>query len=182
MMESNPQRVEQAWQAAKNWITVFDGTATEAHILNGKTHLLGQALGQLPAAVSRFRIAPILRDDLDPLDKDKDIPAGELIVLLERGDAVSLSANYQLDLDNTPLDIHLAIEPAGTAASQQLIDVIVVWWADQAFPDGVSPQSRFGTILDHLFWLAAQFQAERLFIGPEGLERPRDNPTHWTQV
>jgi len=181
-MESYPQRIERAWQAAKGWITVFDGTATEAYLLDGKTRGLGQAIPDLRGKVRDFRIAPIWRDDLDQFEGGEELGLVDLVAVLERGEAVSLSANYQIDLDNTPVDLHLVIEPTGTAASQQVVDINVVWWADQAFPEGTSPQARFTAIGEHLFQLASLFQAERLFIGPESLERPRDNPVHWTQV
>jgi len=181
-MESNPQRIERAWQVSKEWITVFDGTATEAYLLDGKTQVLERIIRELRGRVYDFRIAPIWRDDLDQFESGEELPLAELVAMLERGEAVSLSANYQMDLENTPVDLHLVIEPAGTSTSQRLIDINVVWWADQAFPESASPLPRFTAILEHLFQLAGLFQAERLFIGPESLERPRENPVHWTQV
>jgi hypothetical protein len=181
-MESNPERTKLAWKAVKDWITVFDGTATEAYLLDGKFQNLEQAILKLRGQVLDFRIAPIWRDDLDQFEGGEPLSLPELKAVLERGEAVSLSANYQLEMEDQPLDIHLVLEAAGTAASQQLIDINVVWWADQAFPRDSSPEPRFAAVLGHLYSLAGLFGAERLYLGPESLERPRDNPTHWFQV
>jgi hypothetical protein len=62
-MDALQKRIERAWQNSKDWITEFDGSATEAYLTNAAVDSLPQAFAELAGQSKTFRVSTISADD-----------------------------------------------------------------------------------------------------------------------
>ncbi len=176
-MDQN-QRIDLAWRKSRDWITQFDGAPTEAYLANIDVEGLPAALKTLAGMTSSLRIAAIggrekvLSSDI-ALDSLPDA-----LARLQAGKLSGLNVNTLARPGGMDLDLHMVIHTIGS----RKVDLEIIWWADQAFPDGVEPSARIRELLGYFMDLQALFSAQRLYVGPETYEKPGPGSLSWVEI
>lgn len=177
MMESEDgSRLARAWAACREWITEFDGSVTQAELLGVGITESGAGISALEEIASHLRVLPIWRDE--EKNPPVGLPVDGLIERLAEGDVLSLTVNYDIFPDQSPVEMHLSMfmdAPTRVAISAS-------WWPDQAFPEGEDESGRFADLFAHLVDLQSLFHADQLYIGPEAADRPGDPGSLWVEV
>jgi hypothetical protein len=178
MMETSTARVENAWKIASAWITDFNGNANQAYLLNIPLGRFAPGLAVLSAQTHQFRISLIPKGELDAdfvtyLNTFEE--AAEAIV---RKDTAALNIDYTAMLDGLEIEIHTIVDRTPSNA----LTFDLVWWPDQAFPEGEDPRPRFDKIMHFFIRLQELFSAKRLYISPETPEKPAPGSVDWVEI
>lgn len=177
-MEAQQKRIERAWQACKDWITDFDGSASETYLTGVKTQTLPAAFQSLAGQSRDFRVSIISGEDEEAAQFISPEALQSNLERLLRDEIVGLNANYSAALDGFDLDVHLVIETVGKSQ----VDLELIWWADQVFSEEDEAPGRFKTLLGYFTGLQDLFHAEHLYLGPESFDRPTPKSTIWVEV
>jgi hypothetical protein len=172
------QRIEQAWRKTRLWITQFDGAPTETYLPNVDADTLPQSLLNLAGQSGAFRIGVITgkggeeSQDIDP----QSLP--EYLSRLQAGKLSGLNVNATVHPGSSDLDLHIILHTLGS----RKVDLEVVWWADQAFPEGVDAQVRIRELLGYFMQLQQLFGAAKLYVGPEAYDKPGPGSLTWVEI
>lgn len=177
-MDALQKRIDRAWRACKDWITEFDGSASETYLTGVDTGALPQAFQSLAQQAQDFRVSIISGEDEEAAQFIPPEALQNNVDRLLRDEIVGLNANYSAHLEGFDLDVHLVVETVG----QRQVDLELIWWADQVFSEEVEAYEAFKTLLGYFTGLQDLFHARRLYLGPESLDRPTPKSTDWIEV
>lgn len=176
-MESK-QRLEQAWQHTREWITQFDGAPTETYLANVDAEAFLAELPPLAGAALDFRAAVIGGKGGEQSEPLSQQDMAESLAKLQAGKLSGLNINLTAHLGGADLDLHIVVHTLGN----RKIDLEIIWWADQAFPEGTSQAERIRELLAYFMELQARFGAQRLYVGPEAYEKPGPGSLSWLEI
>jgi hypothetical protein len=177
-MEISTKRIDRAWQETKDWITEFDGSATQAYLPGITDHHLAKGLQQVAGQAQDFRITIVsAEDEGTAVFADLDTLAFN-VDRLRAGQIAGLNINCKMLLDDLPLELHLVIHPSGKTKA----DLEIVWWADQVFDEEGDARARFNGLIGYFITLQNLFQSGKLYIGPESFEKPRPGSQSWIDI
>jgi hypothetical protein len=171
-------RIEQAWRKTRDWITQFDGAPTETYLTNVDAATLPQAVQALSVQTADLRIAVIAGKGGE---ESQDVPLDRLpesLARLQSGKLAGLSVNAVARPGDLDLDLHIVIHTLGN----RKVDLEVVWWADQAFPEDVSAPERIRSLVAYFIELQALFGAAKVYVGPEAYEKPGPGSESWVEI
>jgi hypothetical protein len=171
-------RIEQAWRKTRDWITQFDGSPTEAYLDNVDATTLPQSVQALSAQTADLRVAVIAGKGGEESQDVSLASLPESLARLQSGKLAGLSVNAIAHPGDFDLDLHIVVHTLGN----RKVDLEIVWWADQAFPDGVSAPERIHRLLAYFIELQALFGAAKLYIGPETYEKPGPGSESWVEI
>jgi hypothetical protein len=177
MMDQN-QRIEQAWRKTRLWITQFDGAPTEAYLSNVDADTLPQSMLSLAGQSGAFRIGVISGKGGE---ESQDISPESLPEYLARflaGKLAGLNVNSVAHPGASDLDLHVILHTLGS----RKVDLEIVWWADQAFPEGVDQHARIRELLAYFMSLQDLFGAPKLYVGPEAYDKPGPGSLTWVEI
>jgi pimeloyl-ACP methyl ester carboxylesterase len=177
-MVDQKQRIEQAWKKTRLWITQFDGAPTEAYLSNVDAETLPQAVMTLAGGASVFRIGAISGKGGDQSQDISPESLQENLAKLQVGKVSALNVNAMVNPGSFDLDLHIVLHTLGS----RKVDLEIVWWADQVFPDGIDTQARIRELLGYFMELQTLFGAPKLFIGPEAYEKPGPGSLTWLEI
>ena len=66
--------------------------------------------------------------------------------------------------------------------NDDLIDIDIIWWANDVFPTDADHKRRFSYVMDYFFSLQALFGARRLFMASENSDWPPESTGIWVEV
>lgn len=177
MMESNQDRINKAWKESKKWVTEFDGTAYQAVLPKVAMDILPHAFAVLEKDSENLRVSIYSGDSVGA----PEFVSTETIQLnvsrLLKDEISGLDVNYTAKLPGYDLDVHMIVH----TIARDRVDLEIVWWSDQAFPDDTDHQARFQALISYFLFLQQLFKAPKLYIGPESLEEP-DKESSWVEV
>jgi hypothetical protein len=176
-MDEN-QRIEQGLRKTRDWITQFDGAPTETYLTNIDAETLPQAMAALAGQSASFRIGAIGGKGGEQ-SQDVDLQSlPENLSRLQAGKLSGLNVNTTARPGSLDLDLHIVVHTLGN----RKVDLEIVWWADQAFPETVSPPTRIRELLGYFMELQELFKASRLYVGPEAYEKPGPGSESWVEI
>ena len=178
MMMDNKQRIEQAWRKTRDWITQFDGAPTEAYLANVDSESLPAALQTFSEMASGLRIAAIGGREKDQSVEINQASLPENLARLQAGKLSGLNINALARPAGLDLDLHIVVYTIGS----RKVDLEFIWWADQAFPEGVDTAARIRDLLGFFMDLQALFGAQKLYVGPETYEKPGPGSLSWVEI
>jgi hypothetical protein len=177
-MMDQKQRIEQAWRKTRQWITLFDGAPTEAYLSNVDSETLPQAVMTLAGQSNSFRIGAIIGKGGD---QSQDLSLENLpenLVKFQTGKVSALNLNAIVNPGSFDLDLHIVLHTLGS----RKVDLEIVWWADQVFPDEVDTQARIRELLGYFMELQTLFWAPKLYVGPEAYDKPGPGSLTWLEI
>jgi hypothetical protein len=177
-MDPVQKRIERAWQNSKDWITEFDGSATEAYLTNAAVERLPQTFAELAGQFKTFRVSTISTEDEEVSEFVSPESIAENVARLQRGEIAGLNVNASTRLEGFDLDLHIIVNTIGS----RKVDLEMVWWSDQIFPEDVEPRSRFDALVRYFIQLQDQFKAAKLYIGPETFDKPSPGSLSWVEI
>jgi hypothetical protein len=172
------QRIEQAWRKTRDWITQFDGAPTEAYLTNVDSATLPQAVQALAGQTADLRLAAIGGKGGE---ESQDIPLESLpesLARLQSGKLYGLNVNAVAQPGGLDLDLHVVLHTLGN----RKVDLEIVWWADQAFPEGANVPERIRGLLAYFMEIQGLFGAAKLYVGPETYEKPGPGSESWVEI
>ncbi len=172
------QRVDQAWRKTREWITQFDGAATEAYLTNIDAEGLPPALISLAGGTSDLRIAAIGGREKDQSAEISLESLPDALARLQAGKLSGININTLARPGGLDLDLHVVVHTIGS----RKVDLEIIWWADQAFPEGAEPSGRIRELLGYFMDLQALFSAQRLYVSPETYEKPGPGSLSWVEI
>ena len=182
------RRIDRAWLNCKDWITEFDGSASQAYLARIDMGVLPKAMNTLAQESSSFRVSAIApeedggggaRGDETYRSEYVDLESiHEQLARLQRDEIAGLNVNYARHFEAFDIDLHLIINPSG----KQKVDLEIVWWSDQVFSDDADNYPEFKALASYFIALQNLFQADKLYIGPETFEEPGPGSTDWVEV
>jgi hypothetical protein len=177
-MDPKAIRINNAWQQTKEWITQFEGSASEAFLPNLDVQSLGAQLFQLAGETRDFRMAAVAPDNSE---QEIEVSLESLAKNLEdylQGEIEGLNGNFSAQIEELLVDFHFILHILrGNAIGMEL-----VWWADQVFEEEADSHRRFDLLIDYLMHLEVLFKATGLFLGQENLEEPGVEAIQWISV
>ncbi len=176
-MDAAEKRIDRAWQNTRDWITDFDGSPTETYLTGIAADTLPQAIETLARQSENFRLSTISGQEADLSQPVGLETFPDNLARLIKGEIAGLNANYAARLQGFDLDIHLVVHVAG----ERQVDLEIIWWGDQAFPDDTDHAQRFRSIIDYFIGLQSLFKASKLYIGPESWDKPGTGES-WIEV
>ena len=171
-------RMDQAWRKTRDWITQFDGAPTEAYLANIDAAGLLAAFQTLASQTANLRVAAIggRQKDLSTEISLESLP--ENLAKLQTGTLSSLNINALDHPGGMDLDLHIVVHTLGS----RKVDLEIVWWADQVFPEGSDQTRRIHDLLTRFMDLQALFGAQKLYVGPETYEKPGPGSLSWVEI
>ncbi|HVN54250.1 MAG TPA: hypothetical protein VMT46_07960 [Anaerolineaceae bacterium] len=177
-MDPSSARIQNAWRQASSWITENSGSANQAFLTNVPTGRLAFGIATLAAQTRNLRISAIPKGEVENIGV-LDLASGdEAAAALGRKDTASVNVDYSISIDGMELDIHTIVERTPSGA----LDLNLVWWPDQAFPEDEDPHPRFDAILNFFIRLQDLFSAKRLYLGSDTPEKPAPGSIDWIEV
>ncbi len=177
-MDTNTIRINKAWQQTKEWLTQFEGSASEAFLPNLDSANLPQQLNKAAGETKSFRMAAVAPDNSE---KEISITLESINKNLEeylQGELDGLNGNFTAQLEGFDVDFHFILHLLrGNSIGMEL-----VWWADQVFEDDTDARERFNQLIIYLIHLQELFSATELFIGQENIDRPGVEAIDWKEV
>lgn len=178
-MKGEPvDRIELAWRHCRGWITEATGAPVETYLMGANAQALPEALQTLRAQSPDLRLMVISAEAGDqsmPVDPGA---AGVTLARLAAGTVGGVDANFTVALEDFDLSIHMIVHP--TEAGEMNLELI--WWGDEAFPDGSDYRQRFRQIAAYWIGLQALVQAREIYIGPEAVEPPGPRSAGWVKL
>lgn len=176
-MDSIQKRIERAWSESKGWIAEVTGLATEIYLLDVPVDSLPQAFQDISQQSTDFRISIISGENEEQSQFVSLESIKKNIEQFSSGQIAGLNINYTARLTGFDLDIHMIIQEE----NKQMVDLEIVWWSDQVFPDDVNNHDRFISVILYFIDLQNVFHASKMFIGPENFEKPGHGST-WVEI
>lgn len=167
-------RIESAWELCHEWVAVWDGSFTETYFTDITEPKLIAALDGIHSTAPSFSLRPMWRDKEQP----GQFGTADMIRLLGTGLLAGFSVNYVAALPGLDLRISLLID----SVDGGFFDVDAIWSSKEAFPDGVEVRSRFRDLMQYFLRLHESFGSQRVFVGPENCDDPRDGSSYWVEV
>ncbi len=177
-MVSSDVRIERAWQKCKGWITRFDGTPNETYLPEIAIDLFPRGIETLAGESTDLRVTAISAENAEQAQNVRAESIQDYLVFFQKGVIAGLNVNYTANLTGFPLDLHMVV----TLERKRWVNLEIVWWADQAFPDDSDARARFNAILANFIYLQGLFGSPRLYVGPESIDRPGDDASSWMEV
>ena len=177
-MNPTDERVQQAWQKNKNWITQFDGSPNEAFLSEIAIDLFLKGVEKLAQESPDLRVA-VISVDVDAQSQNiRPDSLQEYLILLQKGAIGGMHINYTAHLADFDLDLHMVV----SLERKRWVDLEIVWWADQAFPDDTDHHQRFTEITRYFLYLQDLFKSPRLYFGPESIDKPGSDLSSWVEI
>ena len=176
-MDKIQERISRAWKESKSWITEFDGTPFQAIFPKVAMEILPHSFETLSKDSANFRVSIYGGES----GGEPQFVGPETIQLnvarLLKDEISGLDANYTANLPGLDLDVHLIVH----TVARDRVDLELVWWSDQVFPDDTDHQAMFQTVMSYFIFLQDLFKAPKVYVGPESLEDP-DEDTPWVEL
>ena len=177
-MNANADRIEKIWKQTSPWITEFTGSPNQAYLSNIPIGRFASGVATLATQTQRLRISAIPKGEMENIGV-LDLASGEeAVAAIGRKDTASVNVDYTVQMDGVELDIHTIVERTPSGA----LDLELIWWPDQAFPEEVDPFPRFRAILTFFMRLQELFSAKRLYLGSETPEKPAPGSVDWIEI
>lgn len=177
-MDPVGNRIDQAWQQVKGWITEFEGAPTVTYLLNISGDSLPASFSTLAEQSDNFRITVISAKKHDQAVFIGIESLSTNLDLLKKDELAELSVNYIARLPEFDLDIHMVVYPM----ENELFALEVFWWGDQVFIEEADAPARFEAGMRYFISLQDLFHAPHMFLSPEENERPNGEEINWTEV
>ena len=162
-MDDLQKRIDRAWNGCKDWITRFEGSPTEAFLMDVSVQALMPALQGIAQQTENFRISTISGAQPDQATFISLDSLQENIDLLQRGDLAELNINYAVRSEAFDLDIHSVLY----LLDKQRAALEFIWWADQVFSEETDNYQQFKALMMYFIELQNLFQARTLLVSPE---------------
>ncbi len=170
------KRIDRAWGKCKNWITEFDGSATETYLAGVPIDSLPQAFDALAKQSSNLRVSTISGQNQEQGQFVSPESILQNVALLSKHEIADLSINLTARPADFDVDLHMIVD----SVEDKQVGLEIVWWSDQVFDDN-DPYKRFQALIEYFISLQMLFQARGLFVSPETVEPPGPG-TSWVEV
>jgi len=175
-MDKSQERINRAWKESKSWITEFDGTPMQAVFPKVSIDILPQAFESLSKDTRDFRVSIYGGENGgEPQFVGPETIQANVERLL-KDEIGGLDANYTAALPGLDLDAHLIVH----TVARDRVDLELVWWSDQVFPDDSDHQAMFQSVMSYFIALQELFKAPKVYVGPESLDPDEDTP--WIEL
>jgi len=171
-------RVERAWQKSKDWATQFDGTPNEAYLADIAIDLFPKGVEKIAQTLKDLRVAVISAEEEAQSQNVRPETLQEYLAFFQKGVIGGLNINYTARVADFDLDLHIVV----SLVRKRWVDLEIVWWADQAFPDDTDYHERFNAIARYFMELQDLFKAPHLYLGPESIDKPGSDLSTWIEI
>ncbi len=177
-MDANFDRIEKAWKQTSQWVTEFTGSPNQIYLSNVPIGRFASGVATLATQTQKLRISAIPRGEVENIGVIDLASGEEAVAAIGRKDTASVNVDYTMPMDGMDLDIHTIVERTPSGA----VDLELIWWPDQAFPENLDPFPRFRVILAFFIRLQELFSAKRLYLGSETPEKPAPGSVDWIEI
>lgn len=172
------KRLDVAWNRCKDWITKFDGSATEVYIPSVQLMKFEEGIKSLCKQTNGFRLEGFFSNNLITGSIEADNNLQHLLSCFKSNKLSTLDIYYFVRVDEINLQLHIIAD----RNLSDLIDLDIIWWSDHVFQAGVDFRKRFADVINHIFVLQRIFDSKQIYIGPENLEIPSPISKFWIEV
>lgn len=162
-MDTLQKRIDLAWNQCKDWITRFEGSPTEAFLMDIPLDALSPALQTIAQQTEGFRISTISARQHDLAEFISLDSLQKNIELLQSGELAELNVNYAVRSEAFELDIHSVLY----LLEKQKFVLELIWWTDQVFSEETDNYQQFKALMVYFINLQNLFQAKTLLVSPE---------------
>ena len=174
----NKERIEQAWEKCKDWITEFDGAVTEVFLADVQCDIFQSAIFKLSSMFHNFSTRLTWWDEVPDEQTENQLTLKQRLHKLIYREVANMDVLYIDKFPDFDFHVHIIVD----MNDKNLVDLDVIWWSDEVFPEGVNEKERFFSIASHFIDLQNLFQSECLYLAPENMETPSPDCNHWMMV
>ncbi len=165
------ENLEKLWISCKDWLIEFDGSASEAYLCNIQPDNCEKALEAIKMNCQNFNVELCWKEEKSEENTTDELK--DIISNLENGKLTNFVINLTTTFEKDKIPFTLIVDRINL--EDTFFDINIVWWSDQIFKNQKSQYGRFKILMNYLFQLKEQFQAQELYVAPENSSRPTQN-------